>query len=210
MYSEQVLEAFRVLELPPGAPLEDIKCAYRDLAKVWHPDRYQGEPDRLRLKAENKLKEITQAYRLLLAAISTAVEPDPIPMDFGQSWGFIDEHGETLIYPQYEAARPFSEGLAAVRVLGKWGFIARDGQWAVTPLYEDCGDFSESLAAVLWHGKWGFIDRTGSFAVVPRFQEAGPFENGRARVRLGARVGSVDTKGRLSFDPASSGRHLSD
>lgn len=208
MFTDQILRAYQVLELPPGAPLEEIKSAYRDLAKVWHPDRYHNETERLRLKAESKLKEITSAYRLLLESAAGESAPDPIPMDFGAAWGYIDERGETVIYPQYEAARPFSEGLAAVRVLEKWGFIGRDGQWAVNPLYDDCGDFSESLAAVLWHGKWGYGDRTGSFAVVPRYQEAGPFENGRARVRLGARVGSITRDGRATFDPAGSGRRV--
>lgn len=208
MLSDPVLHAYEVLELPAGASLEEVKSAYRDLAKVWHPDRYQNEGARLRLKAEGKLKEITAAYRLLLSAESGEAAREPIPMDFGDTWGFIDESGETVIYPQYEAARPFAEGLAAVRVLGKWGFIDREGQWTVTPLYDDCGDFSESLAAVLWHGKWGYIDKTGSFAVMPRFQEAGPFENGRGRVRMGARVGTVSPDGRLTFDPGSSGRHL--
>jgi hypothetical protein len=208
MLPEHVLRAYQTLELPPGAQLEEVKSAYRDLAKVWHPDRYQNEPERLRLKAESKLKEITLAYRVLLEAAEGRAEADPIPMDFGETWGYIDERGETAIYPQYEAARPFVEGLAAVRVLGKWGFVDREGHWVVNPLYEECGDFSESLAAVEWHGKWGYIDRTGSFAVVPRYQEAGPFENGRARVRLGARVGTVDRSGRLTFDPGASGRHL--
>ena len=208
MHSEQVLRAYQTLELPPGAGLEDVKCAYRDLAKVWHPDRYQNESERLRLKAENKLKEITLAYRLLLSEAEGGAGAEPLPMDFGDMWGYIDERGETAIYPQYEAARPFVEGLAAVRVLGKWGYIDREGQWVVNPLYEQCGDYSESLAAVEWHGKWGYIDRTGSFAVVPRYQEAGPFENGQGRVRLGARVGRVDRAGRLTFDPSSSGRHL--
>jgi hypothetical protein len=208
MLPDQVLRAYQILDLPPGASLEEVKSAYRDLAKVWHPDRYQSEGERLRNKAESKLKEITSAYRLLLQAVSGAASAEPIPMDFGDTWGYIDESGETTIYPQYEAARPFAEGLAAVRVLGKWGFIDREGHWAVNPLYDECGDFSESLAAVQWHGKWGYIDRTGSFAVVPRFQEAGPFENGRGRVRLGARVGSVERDGLLSFDPSSSGRRL--
>lgn len=33
--------------------------------------------------------------------------------------------------PQYEAAKLFSEGLAAVRQGGKWGYIATDGETAI-------------------------------------------------------------------------------
>jgi hypothetical protein len=59
-----VKEALDVLALKPGATSVEIKDAYRDLVKVWHPDRF-GSDARLRQKAENKLKEINKAYRVL-------------------------------------------------------------------------------------------------------------------------------------------------
>ena len=205
--SDELLRAYEALDLAPGAALDEVKAAYRDLAKVWHPDRYQHEPPRLRERAERMLKQITAAYKLILAAGAAAAGADPIPMDFGASWGYIDETGATVIHPQFEEARAFAEGLAAARTLGKWGFIDRTGDFVITPLYEEADDFREGLAAVKWRGKWGYLDRTGAFAVLPRFQAAGPFRNGVARVRMGAREGEVDREGRLSFD-ASSGRHL--
>ncbi|WP_169746932.1 DnaJ domain-containing protein [Edaphobacter aggregans] len=57
-------EALDVLGLRPGASPAEIKEAYRDLVKVWHPDRF-GNDARLREKAEDKLKQINDAYRLL-------------------------------------------------------------------------------------------------------------------------------------------------
>jgi hypothetical protein len=60
----QVREALDVLTLRPGATSVEIKEAYRDLVKVWHPDRF-GSDARLRQKAEDKLKEINKAYRVL-------------------------------------------------------------------------------------------------------------------------------------------------
>src|SRR6266446_66885 len=57
---------YRTLDLEPGATREDIKRAWRDLTKVWHPDRFQGDP-RMEAKAEEKLKEINQAYERLTA-----------------------------------------------------------------------------------------------------------------------------------------------
>ncbi len=59
-------EALRVLSLRPGASPSEIKGAYRDLVKVWHPDRF-GEDARLRQKAEEKLREVNEAYRVLQA-----------------------------------------------------------------------------------------------------------------------------------------------
>jgi curved DNA-binding protein CbpA len=50
--------------LSAGATQPEIKDAYRLLAKVWHPDRFEGD-EHLKLKAEEKLKEINSAYQLL-------------------------------------------------------------------------------------------------------------------------------------------------
>jgi hypothetical protein len=57
-------EALGVLALRPGASAVEIKGAYRDLVKVWHPDRFGSDP-RLRDKAEDKLKQINEAYLVL-------------------------------------------------------------------------------------------------------------------------------------------------
>src|SRR5438477_5291542 len=57
-------EALDVLALRPGASALEIKGAYRDLVKVWHPDRFGSDP-RLREKAEDKLKQINEAYLVL-------------------------------------------------------------------------------------------------------------------------------------------------
>jgi len=57
-------EALDVLSLGPGATAAEIKEAYRDLVKVWHPDRFGTDP-RLRQKAEEKLQQINAAYHVL-------------------------------------------------------------------------------------------------------------------------------------------------
>jgi len=58
------VEALDILALRPGATPSEIKEAYRDLVKVWHPDRF-GDDARLRQKAELQLKLINEAYRVL-------------------------------------------------------------------------------------------------------------------------------------------------
>src|ERR1039458_9183363 len=37
-------DCYRVLELEPGATSEDVKRSYRELVKVWHPDRFAHDP----------------------------------------------------------------------------------------------------------------------------------------------------------------------
>ena len=53
-----------MLGLKPGASQEEVAQAYRDLANVWHPDRFAGNP-RLQKKAEEKIKEINTAYEYI-------------------------------------------------------------------------------------------------------------------------------------------------
>jgi len=47
---------YEILGLQPGASLEQVKQAYRDLAMVWHPDRFSHNP-RLQEKAQEELKK---------------------------------------------------------------------------------------------------------------------------------------------------------
>jgi hypothetical protein len=59
-------EELQVLGLGPNASKLDVKQAYRDLARVWHPDRFQSDA-RLRALASEKLKEINIAHETLAA-----------------------------------------------------------------------------------------------------------------------------------------------
>ena len=83
-------EALDVLALRPGATLAEIKEAYRDLVKVWHPDRFGSDPG-LRQKAEDKLKQINQAYTVLQSDRTSGTnEADEtagsVPGDPGWRW----------------------------------------------------------------------------------------------------------------------------
>jgi hypothetical protein len=72
-------QAYRMLGLAPGATVDEVKTAYRDLAQVWHPDRFPDN-NRLREKAEQNLQRINEAYALLRdlpAAAPAAVATPP-------------------------------------------------------------------------------------------------------------------------------------
>ena len=59
-------KAYELLGVKPGVSNTELKAAHRDLAKVWHPDRFLHDP-RLQEKAQEKLKEINEAYELLIS-----------------------------------------------------------------------------------------------------------------------------------------------
>ena len=71
------LKAYEVLGVKPGVSNAELKAAHRDLAKVWHPDRFLHDP-RLQEKAQEKLKEINQAYEQLISGKTPRpVNPTP-------------------------------------------------------------------------------------------------------------------------------------
>lgn len=64
--NDEVIKYYELLGVAPGASIQELKAAHRDLAKVWHPDRFAHDP-RLQHKAQEKLKEINEAYDQLKA-----------------------------------------------------------------------------------------------------------------------------------------------
>ncbi|NBU99466.1 MAG: J domain-containing protein [Spirochaetia bacterium] len=66
---------YTVLELKPNASKKDITKAYRDLAKIWHPDKNKSP------EAEEKFKKINDAYNYLM---------DDTKKDF------LDTHGRRM------------------------------------------------------------------------------------------------------------------
>ena len=56
-------DPYSVLGVSPNASDEEIKKAYRELARKYHPDNYQNNP--LADLAEEKMKEINEAYETI-------------------------------------------------------------------------------------------------------------------------------------------------
>lgn len=95
--------ALRVLELGSTASREEIKSAFHMLAKVWHPDRFQGDAS-LKAAAETRLKDINAAYAFLTSPV-------------GQPGAFSSQSASASDSPNAAAARtavPAKSGLGAI------------------------------------------------------------------------------------------------
>lgn len=79
----------------------------------------------------------------------------------GPYFSYINKSGKIIeTVDKFASARPFSEGLAAVKVDPNncWAFVDTSGKLAIEPTYLSVQDFSEGLAGVeKGNLKWQFI-----------------------------------------------------
>ena len=69
----------QTLGLTDQATLAEAQAAYKDLIRVWHPDRFESDP-KLRAKAEAQTREITLAMSEVRAALkNNRSRPQPPP-----------------------------------------------------------------------------------------------------------------------------------
>ncbi len=83
---------YQLLGLEPGALLEEVNQAYKDLVFIWHPDRVPKDNPRLVQKAEAKIKELNHARDTLRShfkngtAAKPAAQPKPASQTYYQSY----------------------------------------------------------------------------------------------------------------------------
>lgn len=64
-YFEDKTKYYSVLGVEQGASQEDIKKAYRNKAREYHPDKHAQSTENTKIEAEKRFKEINEAYEKL-------------------------------------------------------------------------------------------------------------------------------------------------
>lgn len=68
-------------------------------------------------------------------------------------WGFVDNKGNVVIEPQYDEAKSFRHGYAAVRRGDVWGFINRSNEMIIEPEFEEALYFLSDGSAFVRNGE---------------------------------------------------------
>jgi hypothetical protein len=75
----------------------------------------------------------------------------------GERYGYLDNFGTEVIFPTFEDARAFSEGLAAIKFANKCGYTAPTGSAVIANQFicqrGMAGPFRDGLARVARNGK---------------------------------------------------------
>jgi len=74
-------QAFDILGIQPTDDQRAIRAAFVRLARIYHPDRFVGQPDDVRAEAERRMKDATVAYDALSSAKRTAPDEQPAISD---------------------------------------------------------------------------------------------------------------------------------
>lgn len=151
-----------------------------------------------------------------------------IPFRKGDKFGFSYKSKQIAIEPKYDGAKPFSEGLAAVKLNERWGFIDTTGKEIVSPKYESVNAFSEGFAKVIlfkeqkeesqtikigntiipslssspvYTEECQLIDKKGN-EVIPAMYDSGcELSDGMIDVSLNGKSGVIKTTGEIAIEP---------
>jgi len=111
-------------------------------------------------------------------------------------YGYVRQDGKVAIPATYAEARPFSEGLAPVRMGSRWGYITTKGVMKVSALWSEAYPFAGGVALVLGGPRsFSFVDAGGDQVHDRTYAHAEGYSEGVAIVGDGKRFWYVDAAG---------------
>ena len=116
-------DPYKVLGVSRDASEEDIKKAYRELARKYHPDNYVGNP--LADLVEEKMKEVNEAYDQIQKerAAGTSRSSYSGQSGGGSSWGEYAKVRELINNNRYADAELILDAVTEANRNAEWNFL---------------------------------------------------------------------------------------
>ena len=67
MFVKNTDNAYQILEVETNANSDEIKRAYRNMVKKYHPDKLRGQDPAMMKGAEEKFRQVQKAYETLMS-----------------------------------------------------------------------------------------------------------------------------------------------
>ncbi len=117
---------YEVLGVKPGASEAEIKAAYKELVKKYHPDKYQNNP--LADLAKEKLQEVNEAYDTLMKNQGgrNGYSGNSTYGSYSNSYGSQNQGGSSNYYAVRQAIDRGDLGAAEQMLINS---PSRDAEW---------------------------------------------------------------------------------
>ena len=115
---------YEILGIREGASVEEIRKAYKELVRKYHPDQYRNNP--LSDLAEEKLKEINEAYDYLMKKMESGRGSSGRRQEEPR-YGNNRENTDRGLYDQARIYVNMANTAAAEEILNRISF--RGGEW---------------------------------------------------------------------------------
>lgn len=115
-----IANPYNVLEVSPNATNDEIKKAYRELSRKYHPDSYMNNP--LSELAEEKFKEVQEAYEQIMKERENGSYASS--NSYGSSYNSEEDNSQMAAIYNYLNAKHYKE---ALNVLS--GVTNRTARW---------------------------------------------------------------------------------
>lgn len=166
---------YEVLGVSPSATDEQIKDAYKKLARKYHPDNYDDNP--LADLAEEKMKEINEAYDTIMAGRKSGNRSGSYNAGGNTSGSSFADVRNMINQGRLEEARVILDGVPISSRNAEWYFL--NGTILYRKGWYDDAYTSFSTACRLDPSNMEYRNTLNSIASQRRGQFAGGYNTGR-------------------------------